>query len=148
MFEFRLDNDEYFESFLWSVSLSTQRSVQYRVSPPASPKLLAFDRTVRYNQKVQEGLDRLRRCEFPEPSSEARTDERELTGDHGPAMWLKTRHFPVQSINDKYVRGSARREGVSEFRAVFEGLRMDAASVVVACEDAQRCNDLTVFFCK
>lgn len=148
MFEFHLDDDEYFESFLWSVSLSTHRSIQYRVSPPASPKLLAFDRTVRYNEKVEEGMDRLRRCEFPEPGSEVRTAERELTADHGPALWLKTRHFPVQSLSDKYIRGSARRDAASEFRAAFEGLRMDAASIVVACEDKQRSNDLTVFLCK
>ncbi|KAB5588760.1 TAFII28 domain containing protein [Ceratobasidium theobromae] len=130
-FEFRLDQDEYFESFLWSMWLSTQRSIQYRISPPTSPKLLSIDRVVRQEQMVQEGWDRLRRVEFPEGCDGARVEERELTVNRGPAVWLKLRLFPVDSEN--------------EFRAAFEGLRVDAASVVVTHEDAAKNSDVTMF---
>ncbi|CAE6447804.1 unnamed protein product [Rhizoctonia solani] len=132
-FEFNLDEDEYFGSFLWSVSLSMSRSIQYRVSPPASPKLLAFDRTVRQNYTVQNGLDRLRRCEFPAEGEKARSEERELTGDHGSAISLKTQLLPAHTGN---------------FKTLLESLRMDASSLLVAYEDTQRSNDMMVFFCR
>ncbi|KAH7334018.1 hypothetical protein B0J17DRAFT_121575 [Rhizoctonia solani] len=132
-FEFNLDEDEYFGSFLWSVSLSMSRSIQCRVSPPASPKLLAFDRTVRQNYAVQNGLDRLRRCEFPAEGEKARSEERELTGDHGSAISLKTQLLPAHGGN---------------FKTSLESLRMDASSLLVAYEDTQRSNDMMVFFCR
>ncbi|KAF8699477.1 TAFII28 protein, partial [Rhizoctonia solani] len=133
-FEFSLDEDEYFGSFLWSVSLSTSRSIQCRVSPPASPKLLAFDRTVRQNHTVQNGLDRLRRCEFPAEGGKARSEERELTGDHGSAISLKTQLLPALPGGN--------------FKTLMESIRMDASSLLVAHEDTQRSNDLMVFFCR
>ncbi|KAJ1303842.1 hypothetical protein OPQ81_008262 [Rhizoctonia solani] len=131
-FEFHLDEDEYFESFLWSLSLSMSRSIQCRVSPPASPKLLAFDRTVRQNYGVQNGLDRLRRCEFPAEGEKVRCEERELTGDHGAAISLTTQLLPTDGVN---------------FKTSLESLRIDALSLLVAYEDTQRSNDLTMFFC-
>ncbi|CAE6497194.1 unnamed protein product [Rhizoctonia solani] len=131
-FEFHLDDDEYFGSFLWSLSLSMSRSIQCRVSPPASPKLLAFDRTVRQNYSVQNGLDRLKRCEFPAEGEKIRSEERELTDDHGAAISLKTRLLPTDGGN---------------FKTSLEGLRIGASSLLVAYEDTQRSNDMMVFFC-
>ncbi|CEL53020.1 hypothetical protein RSOLAG1IB_06088 [Rhizoctonia solani AG-1 IB] len=133
-FEFSLDEDEYFGSFLWTVSLSMSRSVQCRVSPPASPKLLAFDRTVRQNHAVQSGLDRLRRCEFPAEGGKERSEERELTGDHGSAISLKTQLLPALPGGN--------------FKTLMEGLCMGASSLLVAYEDTQRSNDLMVFLCR
>ncbi|CAE7051116.1 unnamed protein product [Rhizoctonia solani] len=132
-FEFQLDEDESFGSFLWSVSLSMSRSVQCRVSPPASPKLLAFDRTVRQNYAVQNGLDRLKRREFPTRGEMVRSEERELTGDHGSTISLKTQLLPARQGN---------------FKTSLESLRMDASSLLVAYEDTRPSNDMMLFFCR
>ncbi|KAF8603275.1 hypothetical protein BDV93DRAFT_167312 [Ceratobasidium sp. AG-I] len=143
-FSFDLDDGEYFESFLWTVWLTTQRSIQYRVSPPASPRLLSFDRTVQQQQKVQEGLDRLRRIEFPDEKGETRTEERELTGEGGPALALTARLMPARSTGEK----NSQDEGRSEFRMGFETLKMDAASLLVVSEDQEKAtDDLTVLIC-
>lgn len=143
-FSFDLDDSEYFESFLWTIWLTTQRSIQYRVSPPASPRLLSFDRKVQQQQKVQEGLDRLRRIEFPDETGEMRTEERELTGEDGPALELTARLMPARSMGEKY----SRDEGRCEFRMGLEKLKMDAASLLVVSEDREKAgDDLTVLIC-
>lgn len=147
-FEFNLDDDEYMESFLWSVTLSTHRSIQYRVSPPASPKLLAFDRKTRDVQKVEDGMDRFHRSEFPQQNCDQRASEHELTGECGPPVRLMTKLSPPLAIREKYTGGGRHQEGVSEFRVAFEGLRVDAASVIVASEDAKGKNNLTMVFCQ
>lgn len=143
-FSFNLEDYEFFESFLWSVWLSTERSIQYRVSPPASPRLLSFDRTVQQKQKVQEGLERLRRREFPKEGGETRTEDRELTGENGPALELTARHMPARSMPET----RAQDEGRCEYRVAFERLKMDAASLLVVSEDGEkRVDDLTVLIC-
>ncbi|CAE6471112.1 unnamed protein product [Rhizoctonia solani] len=112
-FEFQLDEDESFGSFLWS--------------------LLAFDRTVRQNYAVQNGLDRLKRREFPTKEEMVRSEERELTGDHGSTISLKTQLLPARQGN---------------FKTSLESLRMDASSLLVAYEDTRPSNDMMLFFCR
>ncbi|KAG8746490.1 hypothetical protein FRC10_004931 [Ceratobasidium sp. 414] len=144
-FDFSLDEDEYFGSLLWSVWLSTRRSIQCRVSPPASPRLVAFDRAVKHDQKVVEGLDRLRRSEFVVGGKKG---ERELVGECGPSVYLTARlnmgAVLRESVGGRVASVSGEK---STFRVGFESVRVDAASVVVASEDGSRGNEMTVLFC-
>ncbi|KAG9124193.1 hypothetical protein FRC07_012493 [Ceratobasidium sp. 392] len=142
-FDFILDEDEYFGSLLWSVYLSTHRSIQCRVSPPASPRLVAFDRTVRYDQRVVEGMDRFRRSEFTGEKGE----ERELVGDRGPSVYLTAKLDAPCSVSSGEKGRVAEYGEKAVFKVGFESVRVDAASVVVASEDGTRGNDMTLLFC-
>jgi hypothetical protein len=61
-------------------------------------------------------------------------DQVELAGDDGPAVRLSVRLMP-QGVGD------------GAFRVGFEGLEMDAASVVIASEDGRKSGDLMMVFC-
>ncbi|KAG8705125.1 hypothetical protein FRC09_003131 [Ceratobasidium sp. 395] len=152
-FDFALDEDEYFGSLLWCVYLSTQRSVQCRVSPPASPRLVAFDRTVRHDQRVVEGLERFRRSEFGAGGCEEGEGEREreLEGERGPIVYLSAK-LEGDREGEKERGRSGRVVSVdgterSVFKVGFQSVRLDAASVVIASEEGSRGNDMTVLFC-
>ncbi|QRV95566.1 hypothetical protein RhiJN_23584 [Ceratobasidium sp. AG-Ba] len=144
-FNFSLDEDEYFGSLLWAVLLTTQRMVKCRVSPPASPKLVAFDRSTTHYQRVSEGLDRFRRNEFTSGSTD-KGEERLLTGDVGPGANLRARLEGEGSEvgeQGRVVEAAARRT----FKVGLEGIKLDAASVVIASEENTRGDDMTVLFC-